>query len=42
MNLVEEELGSIPKENWHCLPTVIQIMLNALKDYLERIKDVNR
>jgi nitrogen fixation NifU-like protein len=38
--LLQQELGSVPDENWHCPPTAIQAFLIAIADFFQRNNDL--
>jgi nitrogen fixation NifU-like protein len=39
LNLITNELGSVPEKNWHCPPTAIQVLFYAILDYYKKIDD---
>jgi nitrogen fixation NifU-like protein len=34
--MLYQELGDIPEKNWHCIPTIINAVFSAFKDYYQR------
>ncbi|KYK28086.1 hypothetical protein AYK20_01620 [Thermoplasmatales archaeon SG8-52-1] len=36
MELIEQKLGGIPEKNWHCLPSAVLSLLNAIQNHYEK------
>jgi len=39
MTLITGELGEIPEKNWHCPPTAVHTLLNAIHNYYKKNGD---
>jgi nitrogen fixation protein NifU and related proteins len=39
IDLIQDEVGGVPAENWHCPPTATQAFYHALHDYMTKSKN---
>jgi nitrogen fixation NifU-like protein len=42
LELIHQELGVVPENNWHCPPAAVQALLVAFCDYYQKINDERR
>lgn len=42
INQIHEEIGDIPDNNWHCLPTAIQALMMAIYDHYNKSQNTKR
>jgi nitrogen fixation NifU-like protein len=42
IDVIKEKLGEIPEKNWHCAPTAVLTLLNAICDYFRKNQEKKR